>query len=133
MKVLRNRKIIVLLIFMLAWCAFFTTDFIRANQNQQPIFAFPIFGVYRDGGSGSFFGLGYRVNVYMNMSAYNGRVVENVDIGTWFMPFHHPRYSVEVTDHMSSFAVDAAEKEYDEIQKSVIKRGIDLAPVVVEY
>ena len=93
MKNLQKKKIIILVIAILIWIAFFATDLFRVNQNKPPIFAFPFFGVYRDGGSGSFFGLGYRVNVYIDLSVEHGRVVEKVDIGTWFMPFRHPRAS----------------------------------------
>ena len=86
LKVLWKKKTIILLVIVLVWSTLFATDFILAGKNQRPIFAFQS-SAYEDGGSGSFFGLGYRVNVYFLCLE---RDKQRVEIGTWFMPFRHP-------------------------------------------
>jgi hypothetical protein len=94
-RLIRKKFVKIIAVLMLIWCVFFATDFIRANNYQRPIFAIP-FAAYRDGGSTTYFGIGYKVIAYANVSCgpdireiLSG--IGNVDIGTWFMPFRSDR------------------------------------------
>lgn len=91
-KVIRKRSVKIVAVIALIWCIFFSTDFIRAVNNQRPVFAIthPVF-TRRDGGSTEYFGIGYKIIVYISHHYYTGEIlfgeIERVDIGTWFMRF----------------------------------------------
>lgn len=80
----RGRCIISAL--LIVWIAFFITDFSLAKANKSPIFAIPVMR-YKDGGSTEYYGLGYKVIKYVNLSVERGPEVEKVDLGTWFMRY----------------------------------------------
>ncbi|OEH86990.1 hypothetical protein BHU72_01670 [Desulfuribacillus stibiiarsenatis] len=80
----KKRRIFVVIILM--WLVFAGTDFTLAALDKSPIFALPIVK-YKDGGSVEFYGLGYKVIRYVNLSVESGPVVEKVEFGTWFMKF----------------------------------------------
>ena len=75
---------------LIVWIAFFITDFSLAKANKSPIFAIPVIK-YQDGGSTEYYGLGYKVIKYVNLTVERGAEVEKVDFGTWFMRFSPPR------------------------------------------
>jgi hypothetical protein len=88
-----KKVVVILLILLIVWCAFFTTDYIRASTNLSPIFAIPI-ATYRDGGSTLYLGLGYKVITYVYWTHHDEGPTEfihnkneRVDIGTWFMRY----------------------------------------------
>jgi len=80
----RGRHIIGAL--LIVWIAFFITDFSLAKTNKSPVFAIPVIR-YKDGGSTEYYGLGYKVIKYVNLSVEKGPEVENVAFGTWLMSF----------------------------------------------
>jgi len=93
-----NRKKIgcgtILIIIVLLWGSFFATDFIRAKNNQKPIFA-PETSFYSDGGTCEFIGLGYKVIAYAVIDKNGGITGEFIcQIGTWFLSYdeNFPRY-----------------------------------------
>lgn len=71
---------------LIIWITFFTTDFSLSKANKSPIFAIPV-KRYKDGGSTEYYGLGYKVIKYVNLTVERGPNVENIDFGTWFMRF----------------------------------------------
>ena len=81
-KLMRKRRFRICLIIALIWCTMFTTDYVRAFNNQRPIFAVPILA-YRCG-IVRHFGIGYQVIVYRT---FTGMIV---DIGIWIMPLRPP-------------------------------------------
>lgn len=81
-----KRKKIIISIILIIWFAFFTTDFYLAKGNKQPIFAIPV-TMYKDGGSTEYYGLGYKVIKYVNLTVERGPEIVKVDFGTWFMRF----------------------------------------------
>ena len=80
-KLIRKRRFRICLIIVLIWCTMFTTDYVRASNNQRPIFAVPIFAVC---GAVRHFGIGYQVIVDRSFSHMI------VEIGPWFMPVRRP-------------------------------------------
>ena len=76
----------VLIGILVLWTCFFATDYALAKSNKSPVFSVPIIR-YKDGGSTEYYGLGYKVIKYVNLTIENGLKVTNVDIGSWFMKF----------------------------------------------
>lgn len=74
---------------LVIWFIFLITDFSLAKANKSPVFAVPIV-MYKDGGSTEYYGLGYKVNKYVNLTAEKGAEGVKTDFGTWFMRFSHP-------------------------------------------
>jgi len=86
---MKKRKAIIGMILII-WFAFLITDFSLARSNKSPIFAIPVIR-YKDGGSTEYYGLGYKVIKYVNLTVERGPEVEKIDFGTWFMRFSHPQ------------------------------------------
>ena len=64
----------------LLWCGMFVTDFVRCSSLREPVFVIPWGETADDGGSGSYIGLGYRVEIEKNISAEYGTQVEAVEM-----------------------------------------------------
>jgi hypothetical protein len=75
---------------LLVWLIFVMCDFALAGADKKPVFAVPVFR-YKDGGSTEYFGLGYKVIKYVDLTAESGPQVAGVEFGSWFMKFSHPR------------------------------------------
>lgn len=60
----------------------FTIDYIRAKNNQGPIFSIRT-GILKDGGTKEYFGMGYKVIKFNRLGGYN-----KVKIGPWFMDYN---------------------------------------------
>lgn len=88
----KKRKYIIGII-VIVWFAFFITDFSFAKANKSPIFAVPVI-MYKDGGSTEYYGLGYKVIRYVNLTVEKDTEVVKTDFGTWFMKSSFP----ELTD-----------------------------------
>ncbi len=64
-----NKKVEkIMLLIIVVWCIFITTDFTLSLFNHAPIFAWPVF-IYRDGGTTEYYGLGYKVKKYKQAPA----------------------------------------------------------------
>ncbi|MCB2341049.1 hypothetical protein [Clostridium estertheticum] len=85
---MKKRNIIIggLLIIVLT---FFITDFCLEKANKSPVFAIPMVR-YKDGGSIEYYGLGYKVIKYSNLTGSEIKM----DFGTWFMKFSPPKYKI---------------------------------------
>ena len=73
-----NKKIKVLLIIVLSlillWGVIFAIDYFRCSNLKMPIFVIPG-ETADDGGSGTYYGLGYSVEVEKNISAEYGEQI----------------------------------------------------------
>lgn len=78
-----NKKLKVLLIIVLSlillWGVLFAIDYFRCSNLKMPIFVIPG-ETADDGGSGTYYGLGYSVDVEKNISAEYGVQIENVEM-----------------------------------------------------
>lgn len=76
-----NKKLKVLLIIVLSlillWGVIFAIDYFRCSNLKMPIFVIPG-ETADDGGSGTYYGLGYSVEVEKNVSAEYGIQIESV-------------------------------------------------------
>ncbi len=86
---MKNRRKFIIGIILVIWLAFFITDFSLAKVNKSPIFAIPIV-MYKDGGSTEYYGLGYKVIKYVDLTVERGTEVIKIDFGTWLMRFSPP-------------------------------------------
>lgn len=86
MRRLLNEKKVIISIILIIWFVFSITDFSLAKVNKTPIFAIPVIR-YKDGGSTEYYGLGYKVIKYVNLTVERGPELVKVDFGTWFMRF----------------------------------------------
>ena len=60
-----KRKTIFIIVLILLWSSVFVTDFVRASQFEKPAFCVLVNGA-DDGGSGTYVGLGYTVEIRGN-------------------------------------------------------------------
>ena len=78
-----NKKIKVILIVVLSlillWGVIFAIDYFRCSNLKMPIFVIPG-ETADDGGSGTYYGLGYSVDVEKNISAEYGEQIESVEM-----------------------------------------------------
>ncbi len=79
-------------IILVIWLIFGVTDFALTQVEKAPIFAIPIV-MYKDGGSTEYYGLGYKVIKYVNLTVERGPEVVKVDFGSWAMKFSHPLHN----------------------------------------
>ena len=78
-----NKKIKVLLIIVLSlillWGVIFAIDYFRCSNFKMPVFVIPG-ETADDGGSGTYYGLGYSVDVEKNISAEYGEQIESIEM-----------------------------------------------------
>ncbi len=74
---------IIFVLFIIIGLVFFCIDYTRVKQGEKPIFciANPA-GAYLDGGTVEYFGLGYKVIDFHQLSGY-----DKIKIGTWLMQY----------------------------------------------
>ena len=75
-KVIATISVLLILI----WVSMFVTDFIRCSSLKTPIFVSASDNIADDGGSGTYNGLGYTVNVKKYVSTEYGVVLESVEM-----------------------------------------------------
>ncbi|WP_259473520.1 hypothetical protein [Clostridium estertheticum] len=83
---MKKRNIIIGAILIIV-LTFFITDFCLSKANKSPVFAIPTV-MYKDGGSIEYYGLGYKVIKYSNITGSEIKI----NFGTWFMKFSPPKY-----------------------------------------
>lgn len=83
------RRIKVVGIILIIWLTMLMIDFGLATAEKAPVFAYPKV-IYKDGGSAEYYGLGYKVNKYVHLTAARGPETVKVDFGTWWMRFSPP-------------------------------------------
>lgn len=83
---MKKKKVLVgiLVTVMILGITFFVIDYNRVKKQQKPIFCIknPA-GVYQDGGTVEYFGLGYKVIDFNRLGGY-----DEIKIGTWFMDYN---------------------------------------------
>lgn len=80
MKTTKSKKIlIVVTVLLFCWLTVFITDFIRAGQLKIPVFAWCI-SQADDGGSGSYIGLCYKIEVKKYIDADYGIRTQSVEM-----------------------------------------------------
>lgn len=63
---MKNKKIkIALIVAAIVWLGIFATDFVRVNNFEKPVFCVLVNGA-DDGGSGTYIGLGYTIDIEGN-------------------------------------------------------------------
>lgn len=88
-----STKVIVILgILIIVGLIFFAVDYSRVTNNTPPIFCIKT-APHIDDGSIEYFGLGYKVNNYLDSASPN----TVFRIGTWFMKFNNP-FSIKSGD-----------------------------------
>lgn len=83
----RRKRIIT--IILLVWVVILMVDASLAFFDKTPIFAVPL-KKYKDGGSAEYYGLGYKVIKYVDLSVEKGPELQDVAFGSWFMEFSKP-------------------------------------------
>lgn len=82
------KKIIIriIIILLVLWAIIFCIDYSRCSNFKEPIFAIPTVTA-DDGGSGTYYGLGYKVKVTKTISAEYGVQLLKVEmyIMDWFI------------------------------------------------
>lgn len=79
----RGMKILlcIFLAFLILAAIFFCIDFVRIQQEKEPLFCIPT-TTYKDGGTREYLGLGYKVIAYQKINGYH-----QSHIGTWFLQY----------------------------------------------
>lgn len=77
----KHKKIIItiLAVTVLLWCSAFATDYIRCTKMQDPVFA-KAFVTADDGGSGTYKGLGYTIEIEKHIDADFGVMTDSVEM-----------------------------------------------------
>ena len=98
-KVLKVLLIIIILIIVLA-LIFFAVDYSRVQNGKKPIFCISL-GMYLDGGTVEYFGLGYKVIDFSRLSGY-----DEIKIGTWAMQYKD--FYKEIEDYENKIIIESA-------------------------
>lgn len=72
--------LIAICALVVLWGVMFTTDYIRCSSLQEPLFVIPIGEIAKDGGSGTYLGPGYTVDIKKNIDAEYGISVSAVEM-----------------------------------------------------
>lgn len=70
----------ILILVIMIWVSVFTVDYYRCGHLQSPIFVIAGDDVADDGGTGSYYGLGYRVNIYKEIDSEYGVTIVSVEM-----------------------------------------------------
>jgi len=71
--------IIILVTILVLWVIVFTIDYVRCSNFKEPVFV--VAGeTADDGGSGIYYGLGYKVKIEKNISAEYGQRLTRVEM-----------------------------------------------------
>lgn len=79
MKKILSKVVIVILAFVILWSSIFVIDYSRCNNLKMPIFVVSK-ETADDGGSGTYYGLGYKVKVKKYISANYGVQLESLEM-----------------------------------------------------
>ena len=77
----KKRKVLLIIVLslILLWGVIFSIDYFRCSNLKMPIFVIPG-QTADDGGSGTYYGLGYSVEIEKNISAEYGVQIESVEM-----------------------------------------------------
>lgn len=89
--------LIIVGVIILAGMLFFAVDSNRVKQGKTPIFCIRnLAGVYKDGGTVEYFGLGYKVIDFNMLNGY-----DEIKIGTWFMDYNDFKNEFKKLDNIA--------------------------------
>ena len=78
----------LLLIILIIWVTFFTTDYILYRFQKKPFFSIPI-KAYKDGGTVEYYGIGYKIikyNVFDDVvTGKSGK--KDMEFGFWTLQY----------------------------------------------
>lgn len=72
--------VITLCTLLVLWCGMFITDYVRCGSLKEPIFVVAVGVTADDGGSGTYQGLGYRVEIEKHIDAEYGTCIDSVEM-----------------------------------------------------
>ena len=105
MKKAINIICIIITTIIILGITFFIIDYTRAKGGKRPIFCIPsLAGLYKDGGTVEYFGIGYKVIDFNRLGGY-----DEIKIGTYFMNYND--FSNEYNNEQGVIPVNQA-KEY---------------------
>ncbi len=116
----KKKLLIVFGVCLIIWSCFFVTDFICVKNMKQPIFCISMV-TYKDGGSAEYFGLGYKVIKYYEMSTN----IVDFKIGSYFMRFQKPFIQGQELK-LASIVVNLPINEYSLSMSSVVGFPIEI-------
>ena len=111
----RGLKIIgcVLGIVIILGLIFFVVDYTRVKNGKNPIFCIRnLAGIYMDGGTIEYFGLGYKVIDFHTLAGY-----DDIKIGTWFMNYND--FQEEMKKYEEKFEEEMRKSEYSFLGKVI--------------
>lgn len=79
-KWVRRLVLITLCTLLVLWCGMFITDYVRCGSLKEPIFVIAVETTADDGGSGTYQGLGYRVEIEKHIDAEYGTCIDSVEM-----------------------------------------------------
>ena len=80
MKKAKKAATIAICALFLLWGAMFTTDYVRCSSLKRPLFVVSAESTADDGGSGTYRGLGYTVDMEVYIDAEYGLCVSAVEM-----------------------------------------------------
>lgn len=104
-----NKKVKIILAFVLVEITvlgliFFIVDYNRTKKQELPVFCI-LTGIYQDGGTTVYMGLGYKVIAFYEFDSNEDTgYYDKIHIGTWFMTFEsaHKRDSIDSVKEMKT-------------------------------
>lgn len=96
----------VLGIVIILGLIFFVVDYTRVKNGKNPIFCIRnLAGIYMDGGTIEYFGLGYKVIDFHTLAGY-----DDIKIGSWFMDYND--FEEEMKEYEERFEKEMKNSEY---------------------
>ena len=80
MKKAKKCIVIIACALLLLWGAMFTTDYVRCGSLKRPLFVVSTGDTADDGGSGTYQGLGYTVDMEVYLDAEYGLCISSVEM-----------------------------------------------------
>lgn len=93
----------MLLIMIILGLIFFTIDYNRVKNNEDPKFCIKELGVIMDGGTMIYWGLGYKIIDFNTLAGY-----DKTKIGTWFMEYND--FNEEIKEQEKIFQQEVEKK-----------------------
>lgn len=75
---MKKKVLITIAVLLAVWCVVFAVDYARCMDLQKPLFT--VASTADDGGSGTYHGLGYRVEIEGHLDAEYGYAVKSTEI-----------------------------------------------------
>lgn len=120
---MKKKVWMILVIIIFCVLVFFMVDYCRVKRQKRPIFCIPSPGIYLDGGTVEYFGLGYKVIDFNRLGGYN-----EIKIGTWFMKYED--FKEEYGNEPDLILIEQLEAIGFEDGKTVIIKGDNYSTIL---